>query len=428
MGFVHIGGCMVKVSVIIPCYNVELYISDCLDSVLAQTLQEIEVICIDDGSTDGTLNILEEYGSQYKNLDILSQKNQGSGIARNRGICAARGEYLAFMDADDFYPAQNTMEKMYDTAKREKAEICGGSGCTFRNGIYTYTGLRKGFTFLEDGWIDKRDYPIILGYWRFIYKSKFIRENNIFFPDYLRCQDPPFFLSAVVCAGRLYCMRELTYVYRKEHKQVFFTPRKAIDYAKGMRDSLAIAKTGDLLAIQRLILNELHGELSAVMYLYAEKYDEMNLIIHQFNEMISDSDMKCGEDWRLKEGEEIAPYIRNVRNEMGDLLEQLKMEETVLIYGAGTVGKRVKAFLEENGISLEAFVVSDTRQNADSLDGLQIRCIDDYVDRKDNCMVIIATFPYLHEEIRNTLWEKEFKRVHTISMEKLHLFSGKVIH
>ena len=131
---------MVKVSVIIPCYNVEPYISDCLKSVCAQTLQEIEVICIDDGSTDGTLNILEEYRSQNNNLYIISQKNQGSGIARNHGIDVATGEYLAFMDADDFYPAQDTLEKMYCTAKREKAEICGGSGCTFRNGIYTYSG------------------------------------------------------------------------------------------------------------------------------------------------------------------------------------------------------------------------------------------------------------------------------------------------
>ena len=73
-------------------------------------------------------------------------------------------------------------------------------------------------------------------------------------------------------------------------------------------------------------------------------------------------------------------------------------------------------------------MVSDTQQNADSLDDLQIRCIDDYVDRKDDCMVIIATFPYLHEEIENTLREKEFKKVYTLPLEKLHLFCGEVVH
>lgn len=419
---------MVKVSIVIPCYNVENYIKMCLDSVLMQTLQDIEIICVDDGSTDGTFCILKQYGNIVHNLSVLQQKNQGSGIARNLGIAVAKGEYLAFMDADDFYPAKDTLEKMYVTAKKESAEICGGSGCVFRNNIYNYTGFRKGFVFSNDSWIDKKDYPTYHGYWRFIYKSDLIRENHICFPDYIRCQDPPFFLRALACAKSIYCMKEVTYVYRKEHKQIFFTQKQAIDFAKGMRDSLMLAQEEGMLAVRYQLLNELQGELSALMYLYAEKDDEMNHVIHDFNQIISGDKEEKNEIWRLKEGEEIAPYIRNVRNEMGDLLEQLMMEETVLIYGAGTVGKRVKAFLEENEISLEAFVVSDTRQNADSLDGLQIRCIDDYVDRKDNCMVIIATFPYLHEEIRNTLREKEFKRVHTISMEKLHLFSGKVIH
>lgn len=217
-------------------------------------------------------------------------------------------------------------------------------------------------------------------------------------------------------------------MYRKEHKQVFFTLRKAIDYAKGMCDSLKIAKEGGMPVIQRYIVNVLHGELSAVMYLYAEKSKEMNQIIHQFNEMIFSSDMENGGVQRLKEGNEIVLYIRDVQNEMRSLIEQLRIEETVLIYGAGTVGKRVRAFLEENNISLEAFVVSDTRQNADSLDGLKIRNIDEYVDRKDDCMVIIATFPYLHEEIKNTLRGKNFKKVYTLSLEKLHLFCGEVVH
>lgn len=419
---------MVNVSVIIPCYNAEIFIKDCLDSVFAQTLQEIEVICINDGSKDSTIDILKEYGSRNKNLYILSQENQGSGIARNRGIDIAKGEYIAFMDADDFYPAKDTLEKMYYTAKRENAEICGGSCCAFRNGVYTYKGLREGYAFSEDGWIDKRDYPTFYGYWRYLYKSDFIKKKQICFPDYLRCQDPPFFLKTLVHAGRLYCMKEVTYVYRKEHKQILLTPRKAIDYAKGLRDSLMIAKEGEMLAIQRNILSELQGEFSAMMYLYAEELPEINQIINQLNETIEGCDTERSGSWRLKAGKEIASYIRDAREEMGDLLEKLKMEEMVLVYGAGIVGKRVRAFLDENSVSLEAFVVSDIRQNAESLDGIQIRCIDDYVDKKDECMVIVATFPYLHGEIESTLQEKGFKKVYTLSLEKLHLFNGKVIH
>ncbi len=418
---------MADVSIIIPCYNVEHFIRDCLNSVLEQTLQDKEVICIDDGSTDNTQNILMEY-KEKADIVVLHQKNQGSGTARNRGISASAGKYMAFMDADDFYPARDTLEKIYLTAQNEKAEICGGSGCTFRNGVYTYSGFRKGFVFERDGWISREDFPTVNGYWRFIYKSDFIRDNQISFPNYLRCQDAPFFLHAILCAGRVYCMREVTYVYRKEHKQVFFTQKQAVDYAKGMRDSLKLSTKGGMIPLQGQILNELRGELSAMMYLYAESSAEMRDIIREFNDIIANGNTGEPQFWMLKEGKEIAVYVENVREEIRRLLEELKAEKHVLIYGAGTVGKRVRAFLMENNVLPEAFVVSDIRQNAISLDGLPVKCIDDYVDQKDECMVIVATFPYLHEEIQNTLQEKEFKKVYTLSVEKLHLFSGEVIH
>lgn len=418
---------MMKISVIIPCYNMEDYISECLNSVLTQTLQNIEIICIDDGSEDRTFDILKEYEDRANNLRVLKQKNQGSGIARNLGISVASGEYLAFMDADDFYPAKDTLEKVYLTAKREQAEICGGSGCVFRNGIYIYTGFRKAFTFSEEGWIGKSEYPNAYGYWRFIYKRDFIQKNHINFPGYLRCQDPPFFLNAIACAGRLYCMKEVTYVYRKEHKQISFTRRKALDNLKGLRDSLIISKRKGLNAIYKHILYELlHEEASALMYLYGEEDSEMQCVIHQINEVLSEED---GTKLELfKEGDEITKYINESKEEIRCFLEMLKSEKRILIYGAGSFGKKVRKFLEENEISVEAFVVTDTKQNTAFLEGLCVKCIDDYVDVKDECMIVIATFPYLLREIEEILRRKEFMKVYTMSVEKLHLFIGEVVH
>lgn len=109
-------------------------------------------------------------------------------------------------------------------------------------------------------------------------------------------------MNAIFHAGRVYCMQKVTYVYRKEHKQVSFTPRQAIDYAKGMRDSLTTAKRGDMASIQQQILNELHGELSAMMYLYGMKNEEMRNIIQQFNEIITNIDPENKESLLLKEG------------------------------------------------------------------------------------------------------------------------------
>ena len=91
-----------KVSVIIPVYNVEDYLRQCLDSVINQTLKDIEIICVDDGSTDNSLQIFREYEQKDSRVKVLTQKNQYAGVARNTGMNIARGHYYVFLDSDDF--------------------------------------------------------------------------------------------------------------------------------------------------------------------------------------------------------------------------------------------------------------------------------------------------------------------------------------
>lgn len=418
---------MIKISIVVPCYNVELYIRECMESILSQTLREMEIIFIDDGSTDRTLEILEEYQKKREEIKILRQENQGSGIARNQGIKAATGEYIAFMDADDFYPSHDTLEKVYSTAKERGAVICGGSACNYRNGVFTNRGLDKGHVFLVDGWVSKHDFPTSGGYWRFIYKSDFIKDKQIFFPRYLRYQDPPFFLEAIANAGKVYCMKEVTYIHRKEHKQTHFVQEKAIDYAKGIRDCLLISKREGMAAAFSQTLSILQGGPSACMYLFAETCAEMKDIIHQINEVIgddSDSEMSVP---ILKEGEQLTSYLRDVQEEKRQLLEGLKQEKNVLVFGAGVMGKKVRSFLDKNGVTMESFVVSDMAKNATIVDGLQVKCIDDYMDARNDCVVIIATYPDKQEEIKEILHNKGFEKIYLLSREKFYLFEGQVV-
>ena len=104
----------IKVSVIVPIYNAEAYLRPALDSILDQTLREIEIICVDDGSTDGSLKIIKEYQKKDARIRIVTQNNAGPGSARNNGMRRSRGEYVSFLDADDFFDA-NFLEKMYET-------------------------------------------------------------------------------------------------------------------------------------------------------------------------------------------------------------------------------------------------------------------------------------------------------------------------
>lgn len=114
---------MPKVSIIVPVYNVEKYLPQCLESILNQTLQDIEIICIDDSSTDGSLAVLQDYAQRDNRIIVLQQPNAGAGIARNTGMHIARGEYLAILDSDDFFEL-DMLEKSYLKCKEDHADIC----------------------------------------------------------------------------------------------------------------------------------------------------------------------------------------------------------------------------------------------------------------------------------------------------------------
>ena len=111
-----------KVSVIVPVYNVERYLRRCLDSLVNQTLEEIEIILINDGSTDGSLSILEEYALKDSRIRVINQENQKQGAARNNGLKVAQGEYVGFVDSDDWVD-EDFLEKLYNSAKNNDADI-----------------------------------------------------------------------------------------------------------------------------------------------------------------------------------------------------------------------------------------------------------------------------------------------------------------
>ena len=123
-----------KISVVIPVYNMGEYLPQCLDSVIGQTLYDIEIICVDDGSTDNSHEILLKYQEKDERIIIVTQENAGAGPARNNGINHSSGEFVAFMDPDDWYPDTDILETLYREAKKHHVRICGGSYCADDNG------------------------------------------------------------------------------------------------------------------------------------------------------------------------------------------------------------------------------------------------------------------------------------------------------
>ncbi len=255
---------MPKVSVIIPVYDMEPYIRECLDSVVNQTLQDIEFICIDDGSSDQSPEILDDYAAKDHRFKVIHKQNQGVAIARNDGIKAAQGKYIAFMDPDDCYPTLDCLEVMYQKAVLNHALICGGEIASYRNGqfVQAYSGLyKKHYLFDKEGFINFADYQWDYAYYRFIYNREFLLKHRLFFPDYKRFQDPPFFVKAMHLAQKFYALHKITYVYRWRDRKSIWARDKIAGLLRGLRDNLRFAKQHGYRKLYDLTNYRLYKEL-----------------------------------------------------------------------------------------------------------------------------------------------------------------------
>lgn len=266
----------------------EKYLTECLDSVLQQSLRDIEVICIDDGSTDTTPDLLDGYQDQDRRVCVIHQSNQGVAAARNKGISCAAGEYVAFMDPDDFYPNLETLELLYTKACENNALICGGSFSSYNNTtgkISThFTGNSQKYTFTEEGYVDYRDYQFDFGYHRFLYKRTFLIEKNITFPPYARFQDPPFFVRAMILAKSFYAVPDVVYRYREgiQDESTSWSQVKLHDMMRGHLDNLLLSAQYELcdlhaLTVQRLEASNVYKPV--MKSLHEKDLQTLNLLI-----------------------------------------------------------------------------------------------------------------------------------------------------
>ena len=168
----------IKVSVIIPIYNRSALIENCIQSVLKQTLEQIEILCIDDGSTDDSADIVRKMMMYEEKIKLIQQENQGAGIARNNGMKKAQGKYIAFLDSDDFYLDTNALSDMINKCEKENAYICGAIGKLYINNSFSdYNATDLNPKPNDNNWISFEDYQSDRGYCCFIYNRKWILEN-----------------------------------------------------------------------------------------------------------------------------------------------------------------------------------------------------------------------------------------------------------
>ena len=220
-----------KVSIVIPVYNVEKYLRQCLDSVVNQTLQEIEIICVNDGSKDGSLAIMQEYAAKDRRVKIIDKENSGYGHSMNCGFSEATGEYVGIVESDD-YAERNMFEVLYNHAKKYNLDVV-------KSGYYFYYSKpieknekveiaskvicnrticpRKDFKAKMEMVEFFNIKPTI---WSAIYRKDFLKKNNIVFNETpgASYQDAGFNFKVWACADRVQLLQEAFLHYRQDNE------------------------------------------------------------------------------------------------------------------------------------------------------------------------------------------------------------------
>lgn len=225
---------MTDVSIIIPCYNVERYISECLDSVLKQTFKDMEIICVEDCSADKTKDILTTYAKKHKNIKIICNKtNQGLAISRNIGVGQSNGKYVYFLDSDDSI-SSDCIEKLYDKIKHDKCDLVMGGISVYpedkhdKNIVTKSEYLQKWvnfkkFTDLKITEQNACDYYTQLHCCAVnkLYKKSFLTDNGICFIN-KNCfhEDNGFWLKILASNPVISGIESKTYFYRIRPKSI----------------------------------------------------------------------------------------------------------------------------------------------------------------------------------------------------------------
>lgn len=399
-----------KISVIIPVYNMEKYLEECLDSIVNQTVDDLEVIAVNDGSTDNSLEILERYRHKYPNFIVYSQENQGQACAKNYGILHASGKYIIFMDPDDYYPDYECLKKIYDCAEKHNALICAGIILFKSDMEITVNNLDQIEKYYRDEFVDVQDYDSIYNHQRYLFDKEFIVSNNIRFPLYRRYEDPPFTVKALALAQKFYASTIPVYVHRVGHKKMKYSMNVCEDVVRGVRDAIDLCYQYSLDKMYEKCLKNITEPYIIPFYKYSYVGNmAVDGVIKEFNDIMIAWE---GKDYQPLTQEWVCNFKKRSLDHYSFIMDVMMSGQPVILYGAG---KRADTFLDiynENQENILGFAVSNTPKE-DQHRGVKVQNIDQYDTEKlrENAYVIISVSSVFRKEIEEILNNKGFRNV-----------------
>lgn len=251
------------ISVIVPVFNPDKYLDECVESILIQDTESLEVIFVNDGSTDNSLETLKGYAQRDDRIRVISQFNCGAGAARNRGIDVARGRKFAFIDPDDRYPSAAVLSSLAKGLDDSRYLMCGGSFA-----ILEPDGrINKDFPFSQANYrvAFDRDVPASevwsdYGWIRFMYDASLFDDDSLRFPQLNWYEDPVFFLEAVQKSDGYHEISDDVYLYRYGYKEIVWTSGRVRDLLRGILSNLRFAYENGMFEAYALVIQRLNGD------------------------------------------------------------------------------------------------------------------------------------------------------------------------
>ena len=398
---------MPRVSVVIPVYKVEKYLPACLDSVLSQSLQDIEVICIDDASPDRCPELLDEYARRDARVRVLHlPENHQQGYGRNRGTEMAKGKYVYFLDSDDMITPE-AMEELYNLAERDQLDcIYFDSQVIYENKELekknvTYTTGRRGKyenrvysgRELYELFIEQNDWNCYVQ--RTFWRREFLLDNEVFSPEHTEHEDEFFSFKGALLAQRVRYIAKDYFIRRYRDDSVMTRPAHPKDFHGYFVNYCARV---DL--VKKLGYSS-KGTDEEIWHMC----ERMN---HFFPLFSASEDPR---EWFNDEEQLRYYYYYSYAQRMGgpyykELIKKLSVpiqkDKRVWIYGAGIVGKRVYDVMINNDYIVDGFLVTKKEGNPRVLLGREVFQVEE-ISPSDNCVAIVAVTGKARQEMQETL-------------------------
>ena len=422
----------VKVSVILPSLNVGRYIAGCLESVIGQSLREIEMICVDAGSTDGTLEILRRYEAADDRIRVICSDKKSYGRQMNMGMAAAKGEYVGIVETDDFI-LPGMYEELYRKAKDNDADFVKadfyrftGEGENIRRALYRLSGKARYYDCIIDVEKTQECFSFPMNTWSGIYKREFLIKNNIRHNETpgASYQDTGFWFQTFVYAKRAYFVDRAYYMNRRDNPDSsVFSKSKVYCASDEYRYILNILRRDEALwnrfrhvyavscyQAYKGSLGRMAQEYRAEFIArFAEDFRELERLGALKKECFHDT------DWRtlcfiMKNPQDYYRHFILIRE---SLYEQARRFERIIIFGAGMVGKRTFQDLKEGGYRgrIVCFAVSQRQGNLNKYKDIPVIIIDELLAYRKNSLVVIAVSAFLQQEIKDRLEALGFENV-----------------